>query len=220
MQQVGEHQSGWPGADDSDLRAHAGCIVAFELSAMNDGIEIRLFDPRRKPTDWTDVIGPTQCAVLLQDRKSSVPLSPAGRPFARVEDATCLLFDHLEAAQKFCEAKVLELPNICCEIMDAQGRAHPPLMVITHPDYHREDDTGPTWSRRRRLISVGLVLISGPLLWLDWRHHGMLVVPTLLAFNCILLAMRFLYWDFGVRHRENERRKRLAAHRGLESGDA
>jgi len=187
---------------------------------MIQGQEIRLFDPRRKPADWTDVMGPTQCAVLLQDRETSVPLSAGGRPFAKREDATCLLFDRLEAAQKFCEAKVLELPNICCEIMNAQGRAHPPLMVITHPDYHREDDTGPIWSRRRRLISVGLVLISGPLLWLDWRSHARLVVPTLLAFNCILLAMRFLYWDFGVKHRENERRKRLAAHRGLESGDA
>jgi len=187
---------------------------------MNDSLEIRLFDPRRKPSDWTDLIGPTQCAVLLRDRKSSVPLSPAGQAFAKREDATCLLFDRLEAAQKFCEAKVLELPNICCEIMNAQGRAHPPLLVITHPDYHREDDTGPVWSRRRRLLSVGLVLISGPLLWLDWRSHARLVVPTLLAFNRILLAMRFLYWDFGVKHRENERRKRLAAHRKLEGGDA
>jgi len=88
---------------------------------MIQGQEIRLFDPRRKPADWTDVMGPTQCAVLLHDRKSSVPLSPGGQPFAKREDVTCLLFDRLEAAQKFCEAKVLELPNICCEIMNARA---------------------------------------------------------------------------------------------------
>ncbi len=187
---------------------------------MNNGIEIRLFDPHRKPADWTDVMGPTQCAVLLQDRKSSVALSPAGRPFAKREDATCLLFDSVDAAQQFCEAKVLGLPYVSCEILDAQGRAHPPLMVITHPDYHSDDDSGSTWSRRRKFIAVGLVLVSGPLFWLDWKHHATLILPTFVGFNCILLAMRFLYWDFGVRNRESERLKRLAAHRKLEGGDA
>jgi len=32
--------------------------------------------------------------------------------------------------------------------------------------------------------------------------------------------MRFIYWHYGVRHRESERLKRIAAHRMLESGDA
>jgi hypothetical protein len=32
--------------------------------------------------------------------------------------------------------------------------------------------------------------------------------------------MRFLYWDFGVKHKERERQKRLEAHRRLELGDA
>lgn len=187
---------------------------------MTDGREILLFDPRRKPPDWTDLIGPTQCAVLLQDRKTSAPLSLAGQPLATREDATCLLFDRLDAAQQFCEAKVRDLPHVSCEILDAQGRAHPPLMVITHPDYRRHDDSGSTWSRRRKLIAVVLLLVSGPLFWLDWRHSSTLILPTFVGFNCILLAMRFLYWDFGVRHRERERLKRLAAHRRLENGDA
>jgi hypothetical protein len=187
---------------------------------MTEGLEIRLFDPRRKPPDWTEVISPTQCAVVLEDRDSSAPLAPDGRPFRKREDATCLLFDRLDEAQKFCEAKVLALPNIRCEILDAQGRAHPPLMVITHPDYRRADDSSPTWSRRRKLIAVGLILISGPLFWLDWRRHSTLIVPTFVGFNCILLAMRFFYWDAGVRHRERERLKRVAAHHRLENGDA
>jgi len=187
---------------------------------MHDGLEVRLYDPRRKPSDWMEIIGPTQCAVFFQDRGSSAPLSSAGKPFAKREDATCLLFDRLDAAQQFCEAKVLSLPHVCCEILDAQGRAHPPLLVITHPDFHRDNDYGSTWSRRRKIIAVALILASAPLFWLDWKHHGGLILPTFLAFNCILLAMRFLYWDLGARHREQERLKRLEAHRMLESGDA
>jgi hypothetical protein len=187
---------------------------------MNDGIEILLYDRRRKPSDWTEVIGPTQCAVLLKGHKSSVPLSPAGQPFAKREDATCLLFDRLDTAQKFCEAKVLALPHVSCEILNAQGRALPPLMVITHPDYVNDNDYGSSWSRRRKLIAVCLLLISGPLFWLDWRRQATLILPTFLGFNCILLAMRFLYWDFGARHREQERLKRVEAHRRLELGDA
>jgi hypothetical protein len=187
---------------------------------MPEGLEIRLYDPRRTPSDWIDVMRPTQCAVLLKNRESSVPLSPAGQPFARREDATCLLFDRLDAAQQFCEAKVQEMPHVAGEILDARGRAHPPLMVITHPDFHGEDDSGAKWSRRRVLISASLILAAPPLFWLDMRHHNTLILPTFLGFNCILLAMRFIYWHYGVRHRERERLKRLAAHRMLESGDA
>jgi hypothetical protein len=45
-----------------------------------------------------------------------------------------------------------------------------------------------------------------------------LILPTFLAFNCILAALRFLYWDFGLKLRERERQQRLEAHRQLERG--
>ena len=107
------------------------------------------------------------------------------------------MFDRFDAAQEYCETKVREMPDLFCEILDAHGRARPPLTVITH-----------------------LVLAAPPLFWLDWRHQNTLILPTFLSFNCILLAMRFIYWHYGVRHRERERLKRLAAHRLLENGDA
>ena len=187
---------------------------------MTKGVAIRLYDPRREPPDWTEVIKPIQCAVLLRNRVTSAPLSPAGQPFRKREEATCLIFDRLDAAQEYCETKVRELPDMFCEILDAHGRARPPLMVITHPDYQDEDDSGAKWSRRRALIVVGLILAAPPLFWLDWRHQNTLILPTFLAFNCILLAMRFIYWHYGVRHRERDRLKRLAAHRQIESGNA
>lgn len=56
--------------------------------------------------------------------------------------------------------------------------------------------------------------------WLDIRHRSQLILPTFLAFNFILLALRFLYWDFGVKHRERGRQQRLEAHRLREGGHA
>jgi hypothetical protein len=41
-----------------------------------------------------------------------------------------------------------------------------------------------------------------------------------LGFNCIFAGLRVLYWNFGVKHSEQERRKRLEAHRKVERGNA
>ena len=175
-----------------------------------------MFDPRRRPREWMEIIRPTQCAVFLRDRLTSTPLSPEGQPFHSLNETTCLLFDTIAEAQQFCEAKVIERPNLSCEVFDAAGRAHPPLLVITHPDSRGSQEAGQVWSRRRKLIAVGLLLAVPPLLWIDWRRRNTLILPTFLAFNCILAALRFLYWDFGLKLRERERQQRLEAHRRLE----
>jgi hypothetical protein len=73
------------------------------------GNEILLFDPRRNPRDWIDLLGPTQCAVFLKDRVSSAALVLTGQP-CRSAGATCIVFDTLDAAEAFCEAKVREIP--------------------------------------------------------------------------------------------------------------
>ena len=184
----------------------------FPAKAHADsGAEIRLFDPERSPKDWTDVIRPDQCAVFLRHQESSIPLSISGRPFAEADAGTCIVFDRIDHAQSFCETKVREFPHLCCEIFDKEGRAHPPLLVITHPDRAHQEDAGPVWSRRRKWIAAALVAAAGGLLLFNLRGENTLA--TLLAFNCIALAMRFLFWDFGVKHRVNNARVRLEAHR-------
>ena len=179
---------------------------------MPDGIEIRLFDPGRDPRDWTDVIRPDQCAVFFKDRATSSSVNIRGERYTDAVETTCFLYDHIDHAIQFCEAKVRGLPNLRCEIYDAEGLAYPPLAVIVHPDFQHQEDSGSFWSRRRKLIALFLFLISPPLIWLDVRRHSELILPTFLAFNCILLALRFLYWDFGVKHFERTRQQRLEAH--------
>lgn len=187
---------------------------------MDCATEIRLFDPRRNPPDWIDLIRPTECAVFLKDRTTSAPQSANGQPFLRPGETTCIVFDHFEGARQFCEAKVQALPQLRCEIYDAQGLAHPPLLVMVHPDHQQKEDSSSSSSRTRKLVAAGLFLISGPLIWMDVRRGSTLVLPTFLAINCILAGLRFLYWDFAVKHREQERQKRLDAHRMMKQGDA
>jgi hypothetical protein len=45
-------------------------------------------------------------------------------------------------------------------------------------------------------------------------------MATFLGSNCVLFGLRFLYWEYAVKHREHDRRRRLEAHRRIERGDA
>ena len=177
---------------------------------LDTGTEIRLFDPRRKPQDWVDLMRPTDCAVFLKDRVTSAP----------IDENTCILFDRVAAAQRFCESRVAALPHLRCEIYDSQGLARPPLLVVVHPDVQRQEQAGSSWSRRRKVLAGVLALISVPLFWFGARSSSSSDVAIFLAINCVFVALRFVYWDVGTRHHEREKRKRLESHRKMERDDA
>jgi len=160
---------------------------------------------------------PDQCAVLFKDGATGAPLSPQGKPYHADNECTCLLFDHLDIAQRFCETRVRHLPSLVCEIFNSEGRAKPPLLVITHPDC-QSDDSGPAASRRRKLI-VAALLAAGTALF-SVNLWGESILATFLASNCVLFGLRFLYWEYAVKSREPERRRRLEAHRRIERSDA
>jgi hypothetical protein len=63
------------------------------------------------------------------------------------------VFSRLDAAQQYCEMKVQALSHLRCEIYDAEGLAHPPLLVIVNSDFEHEEEAGSSWSRRRKLIA-------------------------------------------------------------------
>ncbi len=184
---------------------------------MVEGVEIRLYDPRREPVEWTEVVLPAQCAVMLKDVATSAPLSREGRPLGRPDEATCMVFDSVAAAQQFCEAKVSENTGIRCEIFDREGLAHPPLVVIIHPSRQRHNESGTFWARRRRVIAIVLFAGALPLFWFDWHRGGSSFLPTFFGINMTVAALRLAYWDFGLRHQERERQKRLEAHRRREA---
>ena len=185
---------------------------------MAGGVEMKLYDPLRDPAQWTEVLGPTQCAVFLKDALTAAPFSPAGDPLVDGQDATCLVFDNIDPAQQFCEALVTSRPHVCCEIFDREGLAHPPLVVILHPSRRRHDQSGALWAKRRGAIAAVLLCGALPLIWVDWKNGWSSFLPTFFAINMIVAGLRFVYWDFGLRQRERERIKRLEAHRRRELG--
>ena len=144
---------------------------------------------------------PTECAVFLKDRTTSISLAPDGQAYPSPAQVTCIVFKRLDAAQRFCEAKVQTLPQLRCEIYDAQGLAHPPIAVILHPESQGREEAGPIWSRRRKLGAGALSLISLPLFWMGIWSSNSRDLAIFLGINCILVALRFLYWDFGLKHR-------------------
>lgn len=183
---------------------------------MEDGTEVRLYDLKREPPEWTGIVLGTQCAVFLSDISTSEPLSREGKPFPNAAEATCLVFDSLDAAQRFCQSTVDEHPNVRCEVFDSQGRAHPPMLVVIHPSQQRLDHPGAAWSRRRKRIAALLLTGAVPMFWIGWRSRGAMILPTFLGISMMLIALRFLHWDFGLKHAQREREKRLEEHRRRE----
>jgi hypothetical protein len=103
----------------------------------------------------------------------------------------------LDAAQRFCEARVKALPSLCCEVFNFEGRAKPPLLVVTHPDYEGDDDSGAAASRRRKLIAAGLLFAGAALFSVNLRGES--IMATFLGSNCVLFGLRFLYWEYAVK---------------------
>src|SRR5262249_42178220 len=89
--------------------------------------------------------------------------------------------------------------------------ARPPLAVVL-PSGSQEQDGGSIWSRRRKSFAALLVLIAAALFWLASRAGNSRDIAIFVAINCIVLALRFLYWDAALRYRERDRLARVEAH--------
>jgi hypothetical protein len=180
------------------------------------GEEIRLYDPRRRPACWSNIIQQHQCAVFLRDIELGVAV---GRDCAPRGSATgtCIVFETVAEAERFCRGMVLPHPQISCEILDSGGPANPPLMTIAHRHSGGDDDTRGWIAGHRRWVIAVLIAAALPLFWFDWVHGGSLVL-TILGINLIVAAARFLLWDVSAKSNERERLQRLEAHRQYNEG--
>ena len=179
---------------------------------MDCGTEIRVFDPQRRPSDWSGVVRPAQCVVFLRDRFTPEARDGNGVRYADPDDATCFVFDRFEDARRFCEAKTQSFPNLRCAVYDAEGLAHPPLFVSAGPERRQTLGFGVVSVRIRRAIAAAMLLVAPVFIWIDIRGDYALIFPTFVALNCILAGVRLLAWDFGRSREEEDRRERLAAH--------
>ena len=88
---------------------------------------------------------------------------------------------------------------------------NPPLLTIVHPSRVAALDGNPRGIRIRKRAAIALTLAALGLFWFDyWASGGMLILPTILGINMILIAARLIQLNASHAHAERERRERLA----------
>lgn len=176
------------------------------------GRETKVYEYCRQPRAWNQLLTPSQCAVFFKRVHSEIPLSPTGIPRARLRDSTFLVFDSIDEARRSCEAKVLQHPDMCCEIFDSAGKSQPPLLVIVHPTMAEKDELSKSSVRIRKVVAIVLFVPAIPLFWWDRQTNGMLVLPTFLGLTIIVAGLRILHWNMARRERIGQQEKRIQTH--------
>jgi hypothetical protein len=184
---------------------------------MSEGNEIRLYDYHRTPKCWSGIILPTQCAVFLRNDQWQTPVDRQGKS-RDSDNSTCILFDSIEEAERFCRQMVADHPLISCEVLDAGGRANPPLLIVKHQHVGGDDDVRGWFAHHRKLVIAILIAASLPLFWHDWIHQGGGIF-SVVGINMIVAALRLLMWDVAAKNNEKERLARLEGHREIERNE-
>jgi hypothetical protein len=149
--------------------------------------EVRLYDPNRRPSDWTELLQPGQYAVFHSDVNTDVEKKADGYFLAPGDESTCLVFDSLTEAESYCEAKVDQIPNLRCDIYDHAGKSKPPALTYVNKTYLKTP-------RKHAYWGWGLIAASLPCFWIEWHWHGTLVVPMVIGLNLIFAGLRLVYW--------------------------
>jgi hypothetical protein len=168
------------------------------MIAPNPMTILRLHDRTRTPRDWTGVLRDDQYAVFLSDVEKGFALTPEGHPAPRGQPAVCYVFDSLETAEAFCRERIERFERMSCEIYDRRGKAIDPIRTFTHEKFASRQINRRS-ARQKILIGYGLLAIAPLLFWLDYRHAGLLVVPTVVGFACIVTCFRLLWWGYSER---------------------
>ena len=143
---------------------------------------LRLYDPERRPSNWVDIVRPTQFVVFCSDVDSGGTTDANGKPFPSPGAATCLVFDSLADSRRFCETRVAEVPSLRFEVFDARGRVESPLLVIVDPARAAAIDGGARGLRLRQWAALLMIALAPVLIWYDFAtSRGSLVLPSFLG---------------------------------------
>lgn len=174
---------------------------------------LRLYDPERRPSNWVDIVRPTQFVVFCSDVDSGGTTDANGKPFPSPGAATCLVFDSLADSRRFCETRVAEVPSLRFEVFDARGRVESPLMVIVDPARAAAIDGGARGLRLRQWAALFMIALAPVLIWYDFAtSRGSLVLPSFLGVSMVVAGLRILFMNMAVREAERTRRARLERH--------
>src|ERR1051325_10781581 len=164
---------------------------------------LRLYNPARKPTEWTGLVHPGQYAVFHLDVATDVEKTADGHYLKPEEQSTCTVFDSLAEAEAYCEAKVETIPNLRCDIYDHTGKSRPPLLTYVNRIHLRSPSNRVRWG-------WALIAASAPCFWIEWHYHGILVIPMVVGLNLIFAGLRLIYWGKGGTERRRAAREKAA----------
>jgi hypothetical protein len=167
--------------------------------------QLKLYDPARKPADWTGLLHAGQFAVFHSDVATDIERSVDGHYLQPGEDSTCMVFDSLAEAETYCETKVEEIPNLRCDIYDHTGKSKPPLLTYVNKIHLKAGSTRAKWG-------WALVAASLPFFWIAHHWGNTLVIPMVIGVNLVLAGLRLVYWGKGgIEKRRAVREKANAA---------
>ena len=151
---------------------------------------LKLYDPTRKPAEWTGLVHSGQFAVFHTDIATDVEKTPEGQYLQPGDESVCIVFDSLPEAEAYCEAKVEAIANLRCDIYDHTGKSRPPMLTYVNKVHLKT-------STRRVYLGWALIAASVPPFWIEWHWHGTLVVPMVVGLNLIFAGLRLVYWGKG-----------------------
>jgi hypothetical protein len=155
--------------------------------------EVSIYDARRNPPNWTDLLAPSRYAVFQHESATGMHVSPSD-----TLAETCLIFDTLEEARSYCAGRVEQAPDITCEIFDQSGRAKDPVESYVHRSVAIKQRS----TFRSRFfwahIMTGLAIAG---LLIDWRSDFVRMWPTILGLKFLTLAILFYAWGLAERLR-------------------
>ncbi|MDT8067630.1 MAG: hypothetical protein ROO76_05620 [Terriglobia bacterium] len=157
---------------------------------------VTLYDPRRCPKHWVELLHAGQFAVLLLDVRTSVNVNCEGLPVPQPAEQSCYIFESLDEAKQFCRELVQRIEHVRCEIYDERGKAIEPLYTIVNKKHEHRTIT----RKGARLLLLGGVLapmVAIPLFWYDWLAGGERIWPTIVGINLVVLGLRLLFWGSG-----------------------
>jgi len=151
---------------------------------------LKLYDPARKPTEWTGLVHAGQFAVFHSDIATDVERTPDGHYLQPGEDSVCIVFDSLSEAEAYCETKVDEIPNLRCDIYDHTGKSKLPLLTYVNKIHLKAGSNRAKWG-------WALVAASLPCFWIEHHWGNTLVVPMVIGVNLVFAGLRLVYWGKG-----------------------
>jgi len=166
--------------------------------------QLKLYDPSRKPTEWTGLVHAGQFAVFLSDVATDIERSPDGHYLQPGEDSTCLVFDSLAEAEAYSETKVEQIPNLRCDIYDHTGKSKPPLLTYVNKIHLKAGSTRAKWG-------WALVVASLPFFWIEHHWGNTLVIPLIIGMNLVFAGLRLIYWGKGGSEKRRSVREKANA---------